>query len=148
MTTQADLEQFQKFQEFMKWQQMQGGQQPGGSTASVATPVVKKHVRLEATATKGTVVGQATGTVKATLRDTDGEPLQDKEIVFILTTSRQELGRTATDPNGVAQLSAGSNIGDPQLWIEALGTGFTAQFAGTKEYYPAEAKATVRASIF
>jgi len=155
MTTQIDLqnqvEQLQKQLEMMKLQQqieqMQGSQ--GGSpSGGAASTVHKKHVKLEATSAKGTVIGQAAASGRATLRDTDGEPIQDQEIIFLVTTSRQEVGRSSTDARGVAEINAGSNIGDPQMWLEALGTGFTAVFQGTKEYYPAEAKASVRASLF
>ncbi|MET9736427.1 hypothetical protein ABZZ79_39165 [Streptomyces sp. NPDC006458] len=140
-------QQLQQMQQSQQQGQQVSGSPTNGNGGSVASQVHKRGVRLEAATVKASIGGQMTGILRATLRDTDGEALQDKEIVFLVATTRQEVGRADTNARGVAEVSAGSNGLDPILWAEALATGWIAVFSGNREFLPAEAKATVHLSI-
>jgi hypothetical protein len=112
----------------------------GTQGAAVAeAPVHKKNVILKASTVKGTLANQVSGTMVATLRDVDNEPIAGQEIIFVESASRQELGRATTDGSGTARCDTGSRVSDIQGMIGGAVSGYKAIYEGSKQYYPAEA---------
>ncbi|MGE7438689.1 Ig-like domain-containing protein [Kitasatospora sp. NPDC001175] len=107
----------------------------------------KEYPQLTADDIKGTVGGQAKGTLRATLLDADGTPIKGAPITFSMAGGGRVMGTVATGADGVAMLNSGSNILDPILWAQGLGSGYTAHFAGNKQYMPATASASINPAI-
>ncbi|MGW3209399.1 hypothetical protein [Streptomyces sp. NPDC001135] len=113
--------------------------QPNGGTD-------KEYPQLTAATVKGTVMGQAQAQISAKLIDSDGEPIKGVPITFTVGSGRQ-IGIGVTDATGVAHLDSGSNLLDPILWAQALGSGYEAQFQGNKKYMPALAHGKIEPSL-
>ncbi|MFI1202702.1 Ig-like domain-containing protein [Streptomyces sp. BHT-5-2] len=117
----------------------------GGQPAQSSQPVEKQAVRLTASGTKGKIGSLAGGQGLARLLDRDGEPIEGETIVF--SVDGREVGTGTTDANGEAVIQSGQYAGDPQMWVQALGNGYTAIYNGSKKYKPAKANAQIGVGI-
>ncbi|ANP54888.1 hypothetical protein J2Z21_001450 [Streptomyces griseochromogenes] len=106
----------------------------------------KEYPQLTAATVKGTVMGQAQAQISAKLIDSDGEPIKGVPITFTVGAGRQ-IGIGVTDATGVAHLDSGSNLLDPLLWAQAIGSGYEVQFQGNKKYMPALAHGKIEPGI-
>ncbi|MEU9119631.1 hypothetical protein AB0C96_07185 [Streptomyces sp. NPDC048506] len=106
----------------------------------------KEYPQLTAATVKGTVLGQAQAQISAKLIDSDGEPIKGVPITFTVGSGRQ-IGIGVTDATGVARLDSGSNLLDPLLWAQALGSGYEVQFQGNKKFMPALAHGKIEPGI-
>ncbi|AJC60132.1 Ig-like domain-containing protein [Streptomyces sp. 769] len=123
----------------------QSGSSGGGQSGQSSQPVEKQAVRLTASGTKGKISTLGGGTGLARLLDKDGEPIEGETIVF--QVDGREVGSGTTDGNGEVIVSSPQNPGDPQMWIQGLGNGYTAVFNGTKKYKGARANGQIGVSI-
>ncbi|MFF4606861.1 Ig-like domain-containing protein [Streptomyces sp. NPDC001339] len=135
-------EQLRKENEELKKQQQQGS---SGQSGQSAPPPEKQAVKLTASGTKGKIASLAGGQGKARLLDKDGTPIEGETIVF--EVDGREVGSGTTDANGEATVQSGQYAGDPQMWIQAIGNGYTAVYNGSKKYKPARANAQVGVGI-
>lgn len=143
MTTPAQQQQqWQQYQQFLQWQQMQQSQQqqPPWQQNHENTVVHKENVHLTTSTVRAGIIGMAQAQLRARLTDLDGEGIAGETVSFVVTSTREEFGSSTTDDQGVAQLDTGANIADPQIWISAGTSGYTAIYNGSKRYKSQEAR--------
>lgn len=163
--TPEQWQQFQQWQAFQQWQQAQAQQQPWQQPVQQQTlppwqqqqtqpwqqphveVVHKENVHLTASTVRAGIIGMAQAQMRATLTDLNGQGIAGERITFVVSSTRQEFGSATTNDQGEAVLDSGANISDPQIWVSAGSSGFTALYGGNEKYKSQEARGKFQIAI-
>ncbi|MEV5239242.1 Ig-like domain-containing protein [Streptomyces cinnamoneus] len=163
--TPEQWQQFLQWQQFQQWQaQNQTQQAPAWQPQQQTLPpwqpvqtqpwqqphvevVHKENVHLTASTVRAGIIGMAQAQMRATLTDLNGQGIAGERVTFVVTSTRQEFGSAVTNDQGEAVLDSGANISDPQIWVSAGSSGFTAIYGGNEKYKSQEAKGKFQIAI-
>ncbi|WP_438486505.1 hypothetical protein [Streptomyces sp. S186] len=119
----------------------QGSSGQSGQSGQASQSAEKIPTRLKAGDATGHIGRLAGDTVLVRLTTSDGEGIEGQTVRFYV--GGKEVGSDLTDANGEIRTNAGQHAGQPLNWINALASGYTAEFEGSKKYKPSHTQAGV-----
>ncbi|MFJ9696339.1 hypothetical protein [Kitasatospora sp. NPDC101183] len=108
----------------------------------------RQSVRLSAHTVRGSLIqGKGETVIEARLTTTDGRPIKDASIEFLLKGDRTVYGTVDTDPEGYARYPVGAMLADVQGMVIGAVSGYIAHFEGNEYFKEAQAEASVHVGL-